>query len=303
MRKQAAVKKVVLENEYLSVTILPELGGKVSSFWYKPAAFELAAQNPCEEYYLPEEDAAFEEYDASGLDDAFPNIDKAQVERNGKFLVYPDHGEIWSHAFQVQSADEKEAVLSFDSSRVGYHYEKTLRLADNRLEFRYRITNIGEEALPCIWTFHGLMRYEEDMRLVLPSDLTSFRNVMDSDVLGADGLIYPKENKVWDFEKVPPRTPETSLKFYGNGKSLAGRCGLEYPTQGVRCEMTYDAEKLPWFGVWITAGGFRGDYNLAMEPTNGYYDDILKAGENGCLYELAAGAVLEFGLAVSLDKY
>lgn len=34
-----------LENEMLSVVILPQLGGKVSSVYFKPQAFELAAPN------------------------------------------------------------------------------------------------------------------------------------------------------------------------------------------------------------------------------------------------------------------
>ena len=47
------IKKLVLENELLAVTILPELGGKVASFCYKPLDFELAAQSPDGSYRLP----------------------------------------------------------------------------------------------------------------------------------------------------------------------------------------------------------------------------------------------------------
>ena len=69
------------------------------------------------------------------------------------------------------------------------------------------------------------MRYEEDMRLILPSDLTRFRNVMDSPLLREAGRIYERKNDVWDFERVPKRLPETALKFYGEGRSREGVCG------------------------------------------------------------------------------
>lgn len=298
------IKKLVLENELLAVTILPELGGKVASFCYKPLDFELAAQSPDGSYRLPEESvhAPFGKYDASGLDDAFPNIDAAVWEYDGRTLDYPDHGEIWSSVFAVEDQDENSVRLVFDSERFGYHYEKTLRLVEDQLILDYRIVNSTDKKLPCIWTFHGLMHYEEDMKLILPEDITEFRNVTDSDVLGKDGLMYQKENPVWDFTKVPAKHPQTSMKFYGADRSSTGKCGLEYPSQNVRCRMNYDADKLPWFGVWITAGGFRGDYNLAMEPTNGYYDDILRADKNDSLCVLEPGEVLEFSLKIKMEQ-
>ena len=290
-----------LENETLSAVILPQLGGKVSSVYFKPQAFELAAKNTRGAYRFPEEDADFSQYDASGLDDAFPNIDAAEMERDGKMVRSPDHGEIWSHPFRVISQSPSEAVLEWESSRFGYRYEKRLRLEKSSLLFDWSITNTGENVLPCIWTFHGLMRYEEDMRLALPSDLSHFRNVMDSPLLGKAGTVYERENDVWDFEGVPKRLPQTALKFYGEGRSSEGVCGLLYPSQKTACTLTYSADRLPWLGVWITAGGYRGDYNVALEPSNGFYDDIFTAKKNGCLFELPAKETLSFSLGLKLE--
>lgn len=36
----------------------------------------------------------------------------------------------------------------------------------------------------------------------------------------------------------------------------------------------YPAEKIPYLGVWKTQGGYRGDYNLALEPCTGVYDHL-----------------------------
>lgn len=295
---------MILENNYLSVKILPELGGKVASVFYKPASFELAAQSPDGNYRVPQEawNPSFEKYDASGIDDAFPNIDTAVLEYDGRQLEYPDHGEIWSSAFAVCEQEGAKVRLAFDSERFGYHYEKTLELVGDELVLQYHIVNISDRKFPCIWTFHGLMRYEEDMKLILPEDIEEFRNVSDSDLLGKAGVLYKKDNPVWDFSKVPAKEPQTAMKFYSAGKSTGGRCSLEYPSQDVRCQITYDADKLPWFGVWITAGGFRGDYNLAMEPTNGYYDDVLRAQENDSLCVLEPNEALDFTVRIKMEK-
>ena len=82
-----AGSRLRLENEKLSVVILPQLGGKIASFYHKDAAFELAAENTLRGYRLPSGPApSFEDFDASGLDDAFPNIDACVMEWTGKRL-------------------------------------------------------------------------------------------------------------------------------------------------------------------------------------------------------------------------
>lgn len=51
---------------------------------------------------------------------------------------------------------------------VHYLYQKNLELDGNTLYIRYRITKEGEEEFPCFWTWYGLVRYEQDMELLLP---------------------------------------------------------------------------------------------------------------------------------------
>ena len=80
-------------------------------------------------------------------------------------------------------------MLSWESSRFGYLYEKRFSLSGNSLFIRYRIENRSEAAFPWLWTFHGLMRYEEDMRLLLPEDFERYRCVADHPVMGAAGSI------------------------------------------------------------------------------------------------------------------
>lgn len=37
------------------------------------------------------------------------------------------------------------------------------------LRFHYYIENTGQDSFPCLWTFHGLVRYEEDMEIIHPN--------------------------------------------------------------------------------------------------------------------------------------
>lgn len=73
-----------MENEILSVVLLPALGGKVASIYRRDKDFEMVAQCEKDAYQIPEFGADFSAYDASGLDDMFPNISAAEVELHGK---------------------------------------------------------------------------------------------------------------------------------------------------------------------------------------------------------------------------
>ena len=64
----------------------------------------------------------------------------------------------------------------------------------------------------------------------------------------------------------------------------------------------YDAQALPYLGVWITAGGYRGDCNCALEPSTGFYDGISRARENGSLKVIKPGEIFSFTLEICLEN-
>lgn len=290
---------IQLENEFLSVVVLPSLGGKIASIFEKKRGVELAAQNAGDFYRIPEWGDDFSLYDASGLDEAFPNIAEAVVERDGKEYIYPDHGEIWSSSFGW-IREEEGVRLKYRSRRFGYVYEKKITLSGNQIILDYDIQNQWDQPFPCIWTFHGLMRYEEDMQFLYSDEAERFENVFESEELGRVGERYDRVNERYDFERVPPKKTNAMVKFYVDGKLENGFCGYRYPALGVECRYHYDAEKFPYLGVWITAGGFRGDYNCAMEPANGYYDNVKIAEKNNTLYYLKKENPLKFSLQIEV---
>lgn len=291
---------MLLENDWLKIIYHPEWGGKITSFYYKEKKFELAAQCCMDLKELPSIENGFGPY-AFGMDDAFPNINAEYITWKGRVLRYPDHGEIWRARFEVKSKSDNSVCLCWRSPAFAYCYKKTLRLEQNSLHISYRILNESNHEFPCFWTWHGLMRYEEDMKIILPEDITQYRNVLTGPLLGEEGKVYPLENERYDFAGVPKAVDRSMVKFYAEHPVKQGYCGLYYPAQGVTCIMKYDAKALPYFGVWITAGGFQGDYNCALEPTNGFYDSISMAWKNGKLPVLTAGACMEFEFEILLE--
>lgn len=289
-----------MENKYIKAEVLPELGGKIKSIYYKAKEFEAVAQNTRNVYEKSDETTPFDQRDASGIDDAFPTIVKEVVVIEGKSYEYTDHGEIWRSEFQVMKYTETSIDMKFISKKYDYCYIKKIKLEDNQVKIMYEIQNVGEEKIPCFWTFHGLMRYEENMRFKYPKGTKEFRNVMEEKLLGEVDNIYNMDNDSYDFTRVPKAHTLDAKKFYVEGKVSEGYCRYEYPTQGMVCELRFDEKKLPYLGMWITAGGFRGDYNCAFEPSNGFYDSVSKVWKNQTLQFLEPKEKFIFEIEIGL---
>lgn len=295
-----------LENGNIRIEFLPEMGGKITSFYLKSVGFQLAAQNVKEnniknnkmqQNHEQTEQKDFGDY-AYGFDECFPCIDAESVDWNGRKLIYPNHGEIWSNSLSCTAQEDDSVLMHWFSSGSQYSYEKTYTLIDEGLKLHYKIVNESEEEFPCIWTWHGLMRYEEDMQILLPKHTKKIRNVLEHPKIGAKDDIYDLNNTVYNFNLVPSKDSRSMVKYYCEEKVEEGCCGFTYPSQGVRCTLTYDKEKLPYLGVWITAGGLDGAYNCALEPSNGFYDSISCARENNRLKILRSHECLEFDLVL-----
>ena len=64
-----------IENEFLSLLILPQYGCKLASLYKKDTGREFLFQSPREKLTPPPYAAAFSAYDSSGFDEVFPSID------------------------------------------------------------------------------------------------------------------------------------------------------------------------------------------------------------------------------------
>lgn len=294
-----------LENKTLCAVFLPRQGGKVASLRLRHSNFELLFQNPKPAFGTPCTGSAFHEFEACGMDDAFPCIGAGPVTVGGQTVAYPDHGEIWSAAFEATPLADG-LRLTYHSPLLGYLYEKTFSLKGETLHCAYRIENRSANPFLYLWALHCLVRYEPDMRLVFPTGTRAVENVTASARLGAPGTLYPfpsaalPDGSVYDFASVPPAQPHTMEKYYVHGRVTEGRCGYRYPSQGVAADILYDKAALPYLGFWVTAGAFRGDYNCALEPATGYYDSIATARKNDACSVLEPGAAVSFELAIRL---
>lgn len=290
-----------LENDALRAVILPGHGGKVASLVWRASLFELLFQNPHPTFAAAHCGDDFSRFEACGFDEAFPTVDPCTVTVDGQPVPYPDHGELWSAAFAAHP-DGEALVLTFTSPLLGYRYTKRFSLEGSRLVCRYHIENPTPRDFPALWVCHCLVRAEPDLRIELPPEVTAVENVFANPLLGeaAQRRPYPVADGPHGPVDLRQMPPDGMVKFYADGPVQAGWCRYHYPHAGVTATLRYDPKALPYLGFWATAGGYRGDVNCALEPANGYYDNIPLAQSRGACPVLKAGASWDFPLEIEL---
>jgi len=278
-------KAIKMENECISIVILPEIGSKIASIYSKEKDFEFLFQNKDNSYKKAEFDSNFEDYDCSGFDDCFPNIDRSKLFINNQLYTYPDHGEIWSANFDYKLKSDS-LVLDYKSKYFKYHYRKIITITENKIIIDYKIKNNLKTAFPAIWTMHCLLKYSKEIELNFPKEMTKIVNVQQSKYLGEKNkehsfpITADMFGQQYRLDKVNNRKEILSEKYYNDDKLNYGKVSAFYPEQKSEFIIKFDSEKFPYLGFWLTEGSFKGDYNFAFEPTDGYYDSINLALKN-----------------------
>lgn len=275
---------IKLENDYISLVLLPQLGAKIASLIYKPQNFEVLAQPALNKYIPAEYGDSFAKYDTSGIDDMYPTIDECMYPYEGYNEKMPDHGELWSIPWMVEIYDD-EIVCRVQGVRFKYEFERRIKLDKNIIRLNYKVKNVGNSPLYGLWAFHGLVACDEESRILI--DEESIMNVHKSGFYGDVGNIhlFPEtfdvEGKKVRVDRIGPKTLEKTEKFYVNGEVKKGEASLTLNRNKLLYKLLFPKDKIPYLGVWINEGGFKGEYNCALEPSNAFYDSVEIAKKYG----------------------
>ena len=157
------MKVIFMENEYLSIGILPGRGSDIFQFVYKPVGIDLMLRldkdilNPNEVFSQDRStNNQFEDYYYGGWQEILPN--SASLDYRGAILG--QHGEVsliqWEYAIVKNSEDEVSVKLWTRPLRFPIVIEKTLTLkkGSKSLEIDEVLTNESDTQLHLMWGHH-----------------------------------------------------------------------------------------------------------------------------------------------------
>lgn len=298
------LRALVLENRYLRVTVLPELGGKIWSIISKPHDREMLWHSPRVLPRTAHYGATYDNWFCGGWDDIFPN--DFPVEIDGE--PYPDHGEVWAlpATWRVEHESPEAVSISLEHRGIALptRFRKviTLRNDDTSLRLTYEIANNGAAPLDVHWKPHPSLPIEPGALLHLP-----IAHVIDEPGFGE---VYREREFTWptatrangeplDLSTLPDPGSGGAWFFYGVDLA-AGYAAISYPVHQVGFGLSFDPAILNSVWVFGSFGGWRGLNTVILEPCTGYLADLEAAIANRSVLTIAPGETVTTFLAATV---
>lgn len=287
---------VRLESSWLTVSVSPDAGGKVWELVPRATGRNVLWQHPTRSFagaggQAVGNGSVFEDVWTGGWDELFPNDSPCRLD--GQLL--PDHGEWWSRPWEHRRLDGARGLyLRLESETAPVRAEKWIQLAPDRPVMRttYRLQNRSARRVPFLWAQHPALAISPNHRI----DLPPCRLLPDRSQPGRQRPV-PKEFR-WpgpaggpDLRVVVP--PTDLLEGYFATDLAEGWCALTDTVgrTGVGFAFAPDLFRSLW--LWLSYGGWRGQYVALLEPSTGYPSALTEAMARGTCSWLEPGATME----------
>ena len=281
-------KAEVLENDFLKVSVIPELGAKIAQIKDKYANYDWLWEDPTRPLRARQVTDKYDEHDISGFDECFPNIGISSYPGDPD-LILPDHGELWSQAWSCEKTND--SIISTAIGKVlPYIFERKITLKDRSLEFSYAIENTGQESFKGFWSAHPLFNAVEGMQILLSGNRPMTKEFGFSGRIGSDGVdgyaghldTYTWPNTVgesgrsYDLSQITLAEPLTDKVVVSAPDD--GVITLLNPRHKCAVRFSLDPQEIPYVGMCfnLDAWPFTGHKArwLAIEPSLGPTDKL-----------------------------
>jgi len=298
-----------IESNRIRLCVVPQLGGKIVSINDKHVSHEWLV-GPVNSIKPLSYGASFIDQDMSGWDEMFPNITGGSYPAPGPYYnqPLPDHGEVWSLPWTVEAASPEQIVMSVRGRVLPYKLVRTAHISGtNTFIFKYQVTNLGPEPFHYLWTAHPQFVGGPSIRIVLPDAVNKIVNALASPTWDAAGTrydwpeTYSADNQHWHLDRMGLASLNDCRKFYLPPESPINQAILANLDLKCTLTMQWVTEELPYLGIWIDEGAYNANPVIALEPANGFFDNLSLAYKNKRLATIAAGETQSWELSVKLS--
>ena len=293
------LRLIRLENDHLSMDVLPEVGAKIWNFVHRPSERNLLWHNP----HLPPArqafGASFDDNWSGGWDELLPN-DLPRPAPGGDLL--PDHGEVWSQEAEWEVLEDSPRRGSLRFTTYGRvlptRFEKVITLAqgDPFLRLHYTFTNLAPHPIDFLWNIHPALAITPHTRLDVPAERGLTDPWRETLFRGGTAFTWPLavDRRGWQVDLSRLAPPEAALAdmHYLTDVREGWYAATDQAT-GAGFALSFPRSVFPHVWLFRTLGGWRGLYTLILEASTGYPYDLDVARQRGTCGHLEPGAALE----------
>lgn len=291
-----------LENRWLNLVVLPELGAKILRLTSKLDDTELLWRNPRLTPRRAPYGADFDAFFIGGWDHAFPTLLPSPMGEE----VLPYVGELWSLPWRWQVAPGSATAVECSVETVVLPARMSLRieLDDDRASFtmHYRLEHLGYRPFSFMWGLHPCLELDQHTKFTIPASSAIVRQSPDEGV-GSVGQRYVWPNlridgQSWSMD----RAQSPSRCVYGLHELALEDGWFEIERAGgTLMRVKFDHQHFRVLYVWMVYGGWRGIFHAVLEPWTGGGLTLEEAIEAGAALSLAPAEVIETQVRVDVS--
>ncbi len=254
------IKILVIENDHLSVSIVPALGGKLLSIFNKKLLKEFVWVN---KQLLLKSNVPGADYDSNflgGIDELIPNDQPENIDG----INYPDHGELWTTPLRYE-IENNQIKLHGILPKSQLYYSKIIELNNDHpvITFNYSIKNESNKQCHFLWKLHAALRINPGDKL-----LTSAINgqVVDLDYSRYKTLEPFKWPLIENTDAGVIPIKNNSIDFFYLYEIPTGNMMLQSADEDQLFCYSYDTKIFPYQWYFASYGGFLNHYTAILEP-------------------------------------
>ena len=287
---------LTIETPALTLVVLPELGAKVISLYWKASGHEFLWRHPGRPWQRPIYGAAYDHYDLSGWDECFPTIGPVVYPAEPwQGIAVPDHGELWSLPWAWEFSDNRLRMW-VHSVRFAYTFQRAFHFTETgAIQITYCVTNPTPFALQALWSMHPFFNVTPTSRVLLPEGVRVRVEISQDNRIGGFlsehpwPLVVDQAGNTVDISLMGPPQPFVEKLF--STALPAGWSALYDETDEHFLAFTFDPASIPFMGVCQLRGGWPTDvpsYSTILEPCNGWPDRLDLAMSRGASIAIPA---------------
>lgn len=269
-----------MENDRLSLEIIPSLGGKIASIFNKKLSKEFLWKK---ENSALKKCSAGDSYDdnfSGGFEELIPN----DLPENIGGIEYPDHGELWTTSLDYSI--DNQSISVFGTLKLSdLHYRKTISLEPNAptIKIQYSIRNLSDTTKCFLWKLHAALTIDSNSQLettarkarVVDLAYSRFKTLEEfkwPQIEGMDASLVPDKNHTVDF-----------FYLYDMAKpEMAFTNSREHSLFSIQ----YDEKVFPCQWYFASYGGFLNHSTVILEPCTNMpmsVNEAVAAGQSAVL--------------------
>jgi uncharacterized protein DUF5107 len=304
--KVGSLSALELENRWLKIRILPEVGAKIYDLIWKPSGKNFLWHNPRIDPQPAPIESEFDNYWCGGWDDAFPTCDECTFQGQR----YPSLGELRSLRWNVDSTSRRGRDLMAQLSAFGpispVKAVKTVTLEGDSpvIRMHFRISNLGPLRVDFLWGTHPAIVITEHTILRIPAKHGIVAQC-NQPGWGKAGQHYDwpiLETEAGRLEMNKVRSIDDKVCFGHYAIDLEdGWYAIEDTSTGEGILFKFPLDQCPCLWLWLNYGGWRGYHHVILEPWTSVPVNLAQAYEQKTSRSLKAGE--EFNVEICATIY